>query len=124
MTINKLKIKYIQFYFITMCITVVIFCFSFISKTNAAGWEMGAPPVGVPNDLDLSIMNITNWILGFIAGIAVLALIWGGVVYVTSAGNEQQAENAKKTMQYALMGVVIAGMAYAIINVIVSVILV
>jgi len=42
---------------------------------------------------------------------------------LTSAGNEDQARTGKKVIQYALMGMVIAGLAYALVVVIVTVIL-
>ena len=122
MSITKFKTKF--YISVITCMLVSVLHLLFANKTNADGWNMGPPPVGTPNDFDLSLMNITNWVLGFIASIAVLALIWGGISYIASAGNEQMAENAKKTIQYAIIGIIIAGMAYAIINVIVSVILV
>ena len=80
-------------------------------------------PANVPGDFRQSIKNTTDWILGFVGMIAVLMLIWGGVIYLTSAGDEDKAKTGKKTIQYAIMGLVIAGIAYAIVNVIITVIL-
>ncbi len=90
---------------------------------GGGGWVAPAQPTGVMQDINKAVMNITNWILGFIALIAVLAIIWGGVQYVTSVGNDTQMESAKKTIQWAVMGLVVAGLAYAIVYVIVAVIL-
>jgi hypothetical protein len=55
--------------------------------------------------------------------IAVLVIIWGGINYIAAAGNEDTARTAKKTITYGLIGVVIAGFAYAIVKVIVVTIL-
>ena len=112
--IKKTKNKIISF-------LVVLFALS--ANIASAKWESPSQPSGVPTDFDSAILNATNWILGFVGMIAVLMLIWGGVVYLTSAGDESKAENGKKTLTYAIIGIVIAGLAYAIVNVIVVTIL-
>lgn len=89
-----------------------------------ADWTMpNQQPGGVITDFDKAVMNMTNWLLGIISLIAVLAIIWGGVQYLTAAGNQDQVRDAKKTIQNAFMGLVIAGIAYAVVKVIVTVIL-
>ena len=55
--------------------------------------------------------------------IAVLMLIWGGINYLTYAGDEDKARTGKKTISYAIIGLVVAGIAYAIVDVIITVIL-
>jgi len=102
----------------------VILLFLLFANKVSANWVMPAAPPGVPNDFETSISNLTNWILGFVAMVAVLAIIWGGVTYVGSAGDENKATTGKRVITYALIGLVIAGMAYAIVNVIVTTILV
>ena len=94
-----------------------------LANTVFADWAMAPPPVGVPGNFEQSIINLTNWILGFVSMIAVLMLIWGGVLYLTSAGDEEKAKTGKKTVSYAIMGLVVTGIAYAIVNVIVTTIL-
>jgi len=75
---------------------------------------------GVPVDLiggDGSIFNIVVNILLFIIGaISVIMLIFGGIRYTTSAGNAAAVTAAKNTIMYAIIGLVIAFLAYAIIN--------
>ena len=85
----------------------------------------GTPPpiANVPVDFENAVIKLTNWILGFVAMIAVLMIVFGGVMYIGSSGDETKATTAKRAVTYALMGLVIAGIAYAIVNVIVSVIL-
>ena len=101
----------------------------FVSSTStaladiAAGWNTPAKPGGVVEEVDSAFVNMTNWILGFISILAVLFVIWGGVMYLTSAGDENRAESGKKTITYALLGLVIAGLAFAIVNIIVGTIL-
>jgi len=52
------------------------------------GWGYQNAPGGVETDIEVAIMNVTNYILGFIAIIATLVIIWGGVQYLTAGGNE------------------------------------
>lgn len=95
-----------------------------LSSTLAAGWAPPAnKPEGAPEDLEKVIGSVTNWILGFVSLIAVLAIIWGGVQYLTAVGNEDTTRTAKRTITYAIMGLVIAGIAYAIVNVLIGTII-
>jgi len=104
---------------------LIIFCSLFFSTSVSAITKWTAPPQpgGVPTDIDAGILNLTNWVLGFISMIAVLMIIWGGVQYLTSAGDTNKAESGKKTITYAFIGLVIAALSYAIIKVIVVTIL-
>ncbi len=69
-------------------------------------------------DVNVLVKNIVNIVLGVAGMIAVLFVIIGGFRYVTSAGNEEQAEAGKKTLQNAIIGVVIIVLSFVIVNVI------
>lgn len=92
------------------------------SQVNAAetGWgrDDTFQPEGVSNDFEASVMTIVNYILGFITIVATLMIIYGGVLYLTSAGNEDTAARAKKTIAYGVVGLVVIGLAYALVNLI------
>ena len=100
---------------------LIFLCSMAIANSAMALSKWGAPPKpsNVPTDIDFGLMNLINWVLGFISIIAVLMVIWGGVLYLTSAGDESKAESGKKTVTYAFVGLIIAGLAYGIIEVIV-----
>ena len=87
------------------------------------GWGYENPPDNVPTDIEEAIMNLTNYILGFIAIIATLVIIWGGVQYLTAGGNEDNVSAAKKTISYGIIGMVIAGLAYAMVIVVTQILL-
>lgn len=60
-------------------------------------------------------------ILLLISGaIAVLFVVIGGFFWMTSAGNEEQAEKGKKTLTNAIIGIVVVILSYVIINVVVN----
>jgi len=104
-----------------VAISMLLFLFA---NRVSADWAMPAiAPGGVTTDLEDAILNLTNWILGFVSMIAVLAIIWGGVMYIGSTGDENKATTGKHIITYALLGLVVAGIAYALVNVIVSIIL-
>ncbi len=48
--------------------------------------------------------------------IAVFALIYGGYLYLTAAGNPEQVEKAKKTLIYAIIGIVVVLLLWAILS--------
>lgn len=69
---------------------------------------------GLTNKPLATIINdITLWLLGIVALIAVLFIIIGGVYYMTSGGDERRIESAKSTITYAILGLFVAAIAYA-----------
>src|SRR3989344_148682 len=54
-------------------------------------------------------------LLYFAGAVAVVFLVIGGYQYVTSRGNEEAMEKAKKTITSAVIGIVIIVMAFAIV---------
>lgn len=80
------------------------------------------PPANVPTDLVQAVLNITNYALGLAISIATLMIMYAGVLYMVSGGNEEAADRARKTLANAIVGIIIMGLAYAIVNVIVIVI--
>lgn len=54
-----------------------------------------------------------------LAGIALfIMLVVGGFRYLISGGDQKAAEGAKNTMTYAIIGMVLIGLAYLIFNII------
>ncbi len=69
-------------------------------------------------DLDLSstATNIINIIIGIVGFIAVVMIIIGGISYSTSAGDAGKVKKAKDTIMYGIIGLVVAILAFAIVN--------
>lgn len=61
-------------------------------------------------------VRIINYVLGFLGLIAVAMIIYGGVSYVTAAGDQTKVDNAKKVILYAILGLIIVILSYAIVN--------
>ncbi len=57
-----------------------------------------------------------NTALFVIGALAVIMLIFGGIRYTISAGDSKQVEAAKNTILYAIIGIVVALLAGAVVN--------
>lgn len=64
--------------------------------------------------------TITNVLLFLIGAISVIMLIIGGIRYVVSGGDSTAVQNAKNTILYAIVGVVVAILAYAVVNFVIT----
>lgn len=64
--------------------------------------------------------TITNVLLFVIGAISVIMLIIGGIRYVVSGGEGQAITSAKNTILYAVIGIVVAILAYALVNFVIS----
>lgn len=60
--------------------------------------------------------TITNTLLFILGAISVIMIIVGGLRYVISGGDSAAVTAAKNTILYAIVGVIVAILAYAIIN--------
>jgi hypothetical protein len=60
--------------------------------------------------------TITNVLLFIIGAISVIMLIIGGIRYVVSGGDSSAVTSAKNTILYAIVGIIVALLAYALVN--------
>jgi hypothetical protein len=60
-----------------------------------------------------TIVTVAMFILG---ALSVLMLIYGGITYSTSAGDSGKITKAKHTIMYAIVGLVVALLAYSIVG--------
>lgn len=83
------------------------------SGVNGAG---GAGQKG----LNANIEIIINILLFLIGAVSVIMIILGGIRYVLSNGEAAQITGAKNTILYAVIGLIVALLAYAIVNFVVK----
>lgn len=62
------------------------------------------------------IKNIVNILLFVLGAIAVIMIVIGGIRYTLSNGDSSAITGAKNTILYAVIGLVVALLAYAIVN--------
>jgi cytochrome bd-type quinol oxidase subunit 2 len=61
------------------------------------------------------VTRLTQIVIGVAGIVAVVMIILGGVLYLTSGGNEERRGNAKKTLTAAIVGLIITISAYSIV---------
>ena len=67
-------------------------------------------------DLAQVVVNIINWVLGFLALVAIVIVLIGGFEWMTAGGNEDKVGTAKKRLTYGLIGLAIIFLAWAIVR--------
>ncbi|MBW6440433.1 hypothetical protein K0B03_00145 [Patescibacteria group bacterium] len=108
--------KYISKFILGLYILTFVFALSssILPETSQgatiSGWGTAYVPDGTPTDIRQAIINVTNWILGFVSMVCVLVVLYGLV-------------SGADTIKYGLLGLVICGLAYAIVIVVSTVIL-
>jgi PKD repeat protein len=70
--------------------------------------------------LDEAVKMIVNYVLGFLALVAVLTIIYAGVRLVASAGNDDAKENAKKILTYAVIGLLLVTLSWSIVEFVIN----
>ncbi len=68
---------------------------------------------GKASSLVQSIITLLLWLIGIIS---VIMIIVGGIRYALSGGDSNSINGAKNTILYAVIGLVVAMLAYAIVN--------
>ena len=64
--------------------------------------------------------TISDVMLYIIGAISVIMLIIGGIRYVVSAGEQAAVTSAKNTILYSIVGIIVAIVAYAVVNFVIT----
>jgi hypothetical protein len=71
------------------------------------------PQVKIDNTL---VSNIFSLVLALAGAVAVAFIVWGGIQYVISQGESSKITQAKNTLLYSIVGLVIVMFSFAILN--------
>lgn len=63
-----------------------------------------------------AITTLVNIVLTLAAFVAAIMLVYGGVRYIISRGEEDEAATAKDIILYAIIGLIVIGLSAAIVN--------
>ena len=63
-----------------------------------------------------TLTGILNGIIGAASFVAVIFILIGGINYMTSAGDAGKVAKAKSTILYAVIGLIVCVLAFAIVN--------
>jgi len=109
------KLKYICALLVALAIPSVAWADNIIFENPATGFLIN---LGDDNTFRGLILKFITLALSIAGILAIAFIIYGGLQYITSAGNEEQAESGKKTLLNAIIGVVIIVLSYAIVAII------
>jgi uncharacterized membrane protein YgdD (TMEM256/DUF423 family) len=70
--------------------------------------------------MKMLIVNIAEKVIAFGALFAIGAIVFSGIQYTTSFGDDEKTKKAKMTGIYALTGLVLLLVAFSLVNIIVT----
>jgi len=89
--------------------------FGLLSGSTSSGHEVGGVKVtlGDSNPGQLFASSF-SWIVGIAGVVALIFIVYGAILYITSSGDSNKLKRAKDTIIYAAIGLLIVGLAEAI----------
>jgi hypothetical protein cdiviTM7_00617 len=79
--------------------------------------EMEGRKIDGDSGLVKSVVNILLWVIGILS---IIMIIFSGIRYVTSAGDASKTKAAQNTLIYSVVGLIVAIMAWAIVDLVVN----
>ena len=113
---KKLKLAVIS---IAALLGVMTLVPSYVGASPASQIQGGvnqAGGSGETSNLGSRVKTIVNILLYILGAIAVVMIVIGGIRYTTSNGESSSIKSAKDTILYSVIGLVVAIMAFAIVN--------
>ncbi len=96
------------------------------SSTYTKGILKGVPCIGAIDSTSEVLAVVKNvvmiFLLPLVGTLFIIMLLLGGILYITSRGNTQQLERAKKLLTAAIIGLLIVTLSYTIISIFANVI--
>lgn len=83
-----------------------------VEVLEANGCYEGTTTNAVPD----IITNIVYSVIAVVGIISVIYVVIGSIKYISSSGDPEKTKTAKKTILYALIGMIISALAFAIVN--------
>lgn len=87
-------------------------------STSGSGGGITNPLGGKDQTITDILVKVVNWMLGLVGIVALIALITGGARMIMDFGNEEQVHKGKTTILWAVIGLLVVILSYAIINIV------
>jgi hypothetical protein len=113
--IKKIKNFFIFFSFI---FTVLLFCgnISFVLSAGIVPQPSAGEGNYTLNEMFQTVINVAEWIWGIAGSLALLAFVYGGIMFLISGGSSEKVAKAKQIIIGATLGLVIVFVSYIIIG--------
>jgi len=96
------------------CLTLILFPLSSLAQATV---EI-EPPISreiAEAPIPVIIGRVIQWIMGVVGALAVLMIVYAGLQYMFSVGDERQIKQAKSILVWAIVGLLICISAYVIV---------
>ena len=115
---QKIKLTILSLFMLLGVAVLVPSCTVGAVVNPAQEIQNGANSAGASGEKSLGerIQTIVNIMLFILGAIAVIMIVIGGIKYTTSNGDSSAITSAKNTILYSVVGLVVAILAYAIVN--------
>ena len=106
---NKIKINY-------LCLALMLVFFVVGINVALADGVALDNPLGSTIDIVDVFTTVIKTIFAFTGILALLQFIYGGLLWLTSGGNQEKITKGKNTLLWAVLGVVVVFMSYALVS--------
>ncbi len=123
--------KYMSLATVLLCFLMLVIALPAFAEPNSTTFGGGLEAlkkIAEKNKLNTTqtstkgiLQTITQWLLSLVGTIAVISLLYGGFLYITSQGEEGPVEKAKHIILYSVIGIIIIGVSAIIVNVAINV---
>jgi hypothetical protein len=72
------------------------------------------PPLPENVDLFNMLAQVANYLFWILLAVSIIVIVYAGILFVTASGNTEQVEKARGIILYAVVGIIVAMLAYAI----------
>ena len=119
--------KQIQITIFLLLLTIIMVGQSLAVLAQTATSSPEAPisltnPIGTV-DISAIIGRIIAWVLRFLGVLALVMFIYGGILWMTSGGDEGQIKKGRETLVWAVAGLALVFFSYAILNFVLKVLM-
>lgn len=88
----------------------ILFNFCYANGQSSGGFRLDN--LSKFSSLEEAIKEIPKILPGIAGMIFIIVTVIGGIMYLTAAGNEEQAKKAKNTLLWGIIGMIIAALGF------------
>ncbi|MBU3999585.1 pilin [Patescibacteria group bacterium] len=98
---------------------IPVFSVAFLFVAYNAGATLNSVNFDNPtttNTTEELVSSIVSWLLGITSAVVIIFLVYGGIMYITASGDENQIEKSKKIINYAIIGLFLVLISYSVVT--------
>lgn len=107
-------IKKIKIIFATLLICIFQITFAVYMEFKPSALE-GTAPINSNNAIN-AVIAVIDWILGFTVLIAVIFLVYAGIMMIAKSSSDENAKKYKKYIKSVVIGILIILMSYSFVR--------